>query len=204
MAPILRAIADARCGLQDWEGAEPYYREALARLEALGQDESSEAAGLLCNLGYLLDQRERFEESDAIYHQRAGDAHYVSSAKTIPTWCRFSTTWPTAAYASKTFPVLRDCSNGRSHWSSPTSSPITSLWPNRSTTWARSIDDKARQNKPLLHTSVRWRSWRPKCPTMTTPDLLVFLRNTAASLRSHGDQAQADALAERAAQIAGS
>lgn len=70
LAPILRAIGDARCGLEDWQGAEAYYRESLARMEATGTDASNDAAGLLCNLGYALDRQERFDDSDDVY-QRA-------------------------------------------------------------------------------------------------------------------------------------
>ena len=70
IAPLLRAIADARCGLNDLDGAETYYREALGRMEQSGAGEGEAASGLLSNLGYVLDKLERFEESEEV-HKRA-------------------------------------------------------------------------------------------------------------------------------------
>ncbi|HOT10848.1 MAG TPA: tetratricopeptide repeat protein, partial [Polyangiaceae bacterium] len=67
LVPILRAVGDARCGLGDWQGAQDHYREALERMEPLGLAESADAAGLLCNLGYCLDQQQRFEDSEPLY-----------------------------------------------------------------------------------------------------------------------------------------
>lgn len=202
MAPILRAIADARCGLQDWQGAEPYYREALARMEATGHGESSDAAGLLCNLGYLLDQQERFEESDEVY-QRAlvtrtrqlGKDHpdLVPILNNMAYRCMHLGDLPRAQGLLERALALVESAVEPGHLA--LAEPLNNLG-----------EVYRRQGKTGESVAAHQRAlaiMEAKVPYEDHPDLVVFLRNTAAALREDGQQEQAASLDERASRIDG-
>lgn len=202
VAPILRAIADARCGLGDWEGAEPYYREALARLEALGLEESSEAAGLLCNLGYLLDHQERYEESDEAYQRalvmrtrKLGRDHpeLVPILNNMAYRCMNLEDLPRAEGLLERALFIMEASVEPDHLA--LAEPLNNLG-----------ELHRRQGKSEKAVQLQKRAlslMEAKVPHEDHPDLLVFLRNTAAALRANGQKHEAEALEERAQRIVG-
>ena len=202
VAPILRAIGDARCGLNDWEGGETYYREALARMEALGVGESSEAAGLLCNLGYLLDKQERYEESEEAYH-RALVTRTRALGKDHPDLV------PILNNMAYRFMNLGDLQRAQGLLEralviveavvEPDHLALAEPLNNLGELYRRQGNTAGAV--PLLQRALS--IMEAKVPEEDHPDLLVFLRNTAAALRDDGRDEEARALDERAERISG-
>ncbi len=201
IAHILRAIGDARCGLEDWDGAEAHYREALARMETLGLMESSEAAGLLCNLGYLLDKQERFDESDAVYH-RALATRSRLLGKDHPDMVpilnnmgyRFMSLGDlerAQALLERALPIVE------AHVESDSLALVEPL---------NNLGELYRRlglsQRAVEMTSRALRILEPKLPYEDHPDLVVFLRNAASALRDDGREAEATPLEDRADRIA--
>jgi tetratricopeptide (TPR) repeat protein len=201
IALILRAIGDARCGMEDWEGAEAHYREALARMETLGLMESSEAAGLLCNLGYLLDKQERFDESDALYHRALAVRSRLlgkDHPDMVPILNNMAYRFMNLGDLARAQALLeRALAIVEAHVESDSLALVEPL---------NNLGELYRRlgmsNKAVQMTSRALRVLEPKLPFDDHPDLLVFLRNAASALRDDGREAEAKPLEERANRIA--
>jgi Flp pilus assembly protein TadD len=200
LVPILRGIGDARCGIEDWSGAEAHYREALDRMDRLGLADGAEAAGLLCNLGYLLDKQERFDESEQAYHR----ALAAGSREKGPDHPDLIPILNNMAYR---FMATEDL--GRAQALLERSLAIVQ---------AQVDSDHLALVEPLNNLGELYRrqgrSWEAselllralrileaKVPDESRQDLIVLLRNAAAALRDAGNVEEAEVLMQRAERI---
>ncbi len=201
VAPILRAIGDARCGLEDWDGAEAHYREAFERMEAMDQGESNDAAGLLCNLGYLLDQQERYDESDEAY-QRALVVRTRALGKDhpelVPILNNMAYRWMNLGDLPRASGLLERALAIMEATVEPEHLALAEPLNNLGEIYRR----QGRTSQAVQVLSRALSIMEAKVPEQDHPDLLVFLRNTAKALRDDGREDQARALEARAEVIA--
>lgn len=201
IAHILRAIGDARCGLEDWEGGEAHYHEALARMETLGLMDSSDAAGLLCNLGYLLDKQERFDESDAVYHRALAIRSRLlgkDHPDMVPILNNMAYRFMNLGDLGRAQALLeRALAIVEAHVEADSLALVEPL--NNLGELYRRL---GRSKKAVEMTSRALSILEPKLPFEDHPDLLVLLRNAASALRDDGREVEAKPLEDRANRIA--
>ncbi len=202
LVPILRGIGDARCGLEDWSGAEAHYREAFERMEQLGLADSAEAAGLLCNLGYLLDKQQRFDDSEQAYHR----ALAVGTREKGPDHPDLIPILNNMAYRFLSMEDLgraqalleRSLAIVQAHVD-PDHLALVEPLNNLGELYRR--QGRAWQASELLLRALR--ILEAKVPDESHQDLIVLLRNAAAALRDAGNAEEAEVLIQRAERIEG-
>jgi tetratricopeptide (TPR) repeat protein len=200
LVPLLRGIGDARCGLEDWTGAEAYYREALERMDRLGLADSLKAAGLLCNLGHLLDKQERFDESEPVYH-RALAAGSRESGTDHPDLVPILNNMAYRSMATEDLGraqalLEKSLAIVEAHVD-PDHLALVEPLNNLGELYRR--QGRAWEASELLLRALR--ILEAKVPDESHQDLVVLLRNAAAALRDAGEVEAAGVLVQRAKRI---
>lgn len=199
LVPVLRGIGDARCGLEDWSGAEAHYREALERMDRLGLADSVEAAGLLCNLGYLLDKQERFDESEQVYRRAlaAGSREPTDHPDLVPILNNMAYRLMAVGDLGRAQALLEKSLAIVEAHVEPDHLALVEPLNNLGELYRR--QGRAWEASELLLRALR--ILEAKVPDEYRQDLVLLLRNASAALRDAGEAEAAGALLQRAGAI---
>jgi len=194
---VYRALGDAHCGCAEFAEAVASYRRALATQRGTSDPDH---ASLLSNLGYALDQLERFDESEPLHTEALGiqtRLHGKGHPALIQPLtnlgfglaARVDHTRAEACLAEAA--RIAEASLGPRH--PGLAQPLNNLGelcrragdlPRASALLARALD--------IMREAV---------PDQEHPDLIAFLDNNAAILRQLGQEQEAASLADQAERI---
>jgi len=200
---VYRALGDALCGDGEFGEAVASYRRAVATSPAELDPDSDDHASLLSNLGYALDQEQRFDESEELHTQALaiqtrlhGKGHPALIQPLTNLAFGFRERGDRAraeAYLAESVHIA-ERAFGESH--PALAQPLNNL----GELYRREgeLDTAA----PLLQRALA--IMQDAVPEADHPDLLPFLENNAARLRQQGREEEAAQLSERIERIRGS
>lgn len=197
---VYRALGDALCGSGSFGEAVASYRRALASRPDELDTNTDDHASLLSNLGYALDQEERFDESEEL-HTQALAIETRLHGKGHPALIQPLTN---LAFG---FAKRGDRERARAYLAECTRIAETTLGPDHPALAQplNNLGEFHRQGgeldraEPLLRRALE--IMETSVPEPDHPDLLAFLENNAALQRQLGRDDQATQLAERAEKI---
>lgn len=197
---VYRALGDAFCGNGDFGEAVAHYRRAVATRPAELDNNTDDHATLLSNLGYALDQEQRFDESEELHTQALAITTRVHG-KGHPSLIQPLTNLAfgflhrgdrerAEAYLGEAVRIA-EAAFGADH--PAVAQPLNNLGE------LHRREGELHKAAPLLQRALA--IMESAVPEPDHPDLVAFLENNAALLRQQGQGAQADELSSRVERI---